>query len=100
MTKTTNQLEDESTAAHEAHDAAIARLEAVKEVRRILSELDEAMRGEFLSPDDKAALASVHTAGPWIELGRTVKALDAEVRKLEGVAHDAQQAFIASWEAA
>ncbi len=100
MTKTTNQLEDESTAAHAAHDAALDRLEKVKEVRKLLSDLDEAKDSTCLAADDVAALASIHTAGPWLELGRTIEALEADVRRLEDVAHDAQQAFIASWEAA
>lgn len=100
MSKTTEQLESESVAARKAHDDALDRLDALKLVRKLLSDLEESMGDPKLTQEDRKDLESVHVCGSWLALGDKIAALKVEASKLEGLAEDAQKAFIASWEAA
>lgn len=98
--KTVSQLEDESTAAREAADAAHAKAEDLEKAFKLIGALEEVSTSSSLSGAEGAPLRALGLTGVWLALEALSKSAKVEARRLENAADEAQQAFIAAWEAA
>lgn len=85
--------------AQAAHEAAEARLEALAAVREAARATEEALEDVALTEEDKTALGAFASYKlPWLAMTARVEAARATTLALEDVAYDARRA-VDAWEA-